>query len=480
MINRILIRVKVVQILYSYLLSRSEFRIDLPPVNPSRDRRFGYAVYLDALNLIQELSGIRTNHPERNFSAIDVCTALKSNRVGRALADNTTLRDITYKQLADLNLLGSSLSKIYDKLISQEIFKDYSKKKKHTLEDDVKFWTVILETMFLKDPEITAILRSNPDFSLTGLHFGIMQAVATLQAYNDSRAMYIKAKNELTKSLDESYRLYMSLFVLMIELTREEADRQQMAKEKHIVTSDDLNPNTRFVDNAFILALESRGEIRKFIEDNKFTWIDSPGLLKNLLNDILQSDIYVKYMAAEKTGWREDCEFWREILRSVILPSEELDKALETKSIYWNDDLPTIGTFVLKTIRRFAPVAGGVGVSFLPQFKDDEDAGFGAALFTAAVENRETYRKYIDSFISTEWDPERLAFMDIVIMTVAIAEILNFPGIPIPVSLNEYIEIANSYSTPRSGPFINGILYSVVSHLADEGLLKKPFVRTKS
>jgi N utilization substance protein B len=134
-----------------------------------------------------------------------------------------------------------------------------------------------------------------------------------------------------------------------------------------------------------------------------------------------------------------------------------------------------MGTFTLKTIRRYALAENPAEVTFLPQFKDEEDSQFALKLFTFAVQNREQYREYIDKFISRDWDPERLAFMDIVIMLVAIAEILNFPAIPLPVSLNEYIEIANAYSTRRSGPFINGILYSVVKMLVDEGKLQKPF-----
>lgn len=473
MINRILIRVKVVQILYSYLLSRNEFKIDLPPENPSRDRRFGYAVYLDALNLIQELSGIRTNHPDRRVPAIDVHPALKTNRVGRALADNPVLKDITFKNLADLNNFGTRLQRISDILTSQTVFADYLKKKNRSLEDDVTLWTVLLETAFISNPEVTAILRENPDFSLTGLHYGVMQAVATLKAYNDSLMSYNKAKKELELSLDKAYQLYMSLFVLISEITAEQASRLELAKEKHLATASDLNPNMRFVDNAFVKAFSERIEFTKFVDDNKFTWVDTTGIVDKLLDAILQSDIYLNYMEAPAASWRDDCEFWREIMRSVILPSEEFDSAIEGKSIYWNDDLPTIGTFVNKTIRRFANSDGGKGVGFMPKFKDDEDAQFGARLFCDAVDNREQYREYIDRFISADWDPDRLAFMDIVIMTAAIAEIINFPAIPLPVTFNEYIEIANNYSTRRSGPFINGILYSVAKHLIEQGVIYK-------
>ena len=471
MINRILIRIKVVQILYSYLLSRSEFKIDSAPVASSRDRKFAYAVYLDMLSLIQELSGIRTNNPERRLPAIDVHPKFRTNRVGRALADNPELKSITYREIADLNSFGPVLQRIADNLSKSTVFGEYARKRTHTLDDDIKVWNVLLESAILKDTDVLAALRKNPDFSLSGLHYGIMQAVDTLKAYNDSTSMYVKAKNELETSLAKAYELYFALFQLIVELTREEEDRIEAAKGKYLATADELNPNMRFVENRFARYLAENEELRQMVDDKKITWFDSAPLLKNLLTLITQSDIYADYMAREETSWEDDCDFWRSVLKNIVLPSDALAEALETKSIFWNDDVVTMGTFVLKSIRRFA---SSDKVSFLPQYKDDEDAEFGARLFALAVENREKYRSYIDKFINPDWDPERLAFMDIVIMLTAIAEILNFPGIPLPVSLNEYIEIANDYSTHRSGPFINGILYSIANMLSDEGLLKKP------
>lgn len=477
MINRILIRIKVVQILYSYLLSRSEFKIDSAPEAPSRDRKFAYAVYLDMLSLIQELSGIRTNNPARSLPAIDVHPKFRSNRVGRALADNPDLKSITFREIADLNSFGPILQSLADTLAKSSAFTDYARKRSHTLDDDVKLWTVLLETVILKNPDVQSLLRKNPDFSLTGLHHGVMQTVDTLKAYNDARAMYLKAKNELETSLAKAYELYFAIFQLIVELTHEEEERIETAKAKYLATAEELNPNLRFVENRFARYLADNEELRKVVDDKKITWTDSVSLLKNLLGLITQSDIYADYMARETTTWQDDCDFWRSILKNVVMPSDALAEALENKSIFWNDDIVTMGTFALKTIRRFAT---DDKVSFLPQYKDEEDAEFGARLFTLAVENRDTYREYIDKFINPDWDPDRLAFMDIVIMLAAIAEILNFPGIPLPVSLNEYIEIANDYSTHRSGPFINGILYSVASMLSDEGLLRKPLSQQRT
>lgn len=482
MINRILIRIKVVQILYSYLLSRSEFTIEAAPQGEiSKERRFAYSVYLDILYLIQELSGVRVTNPGRKLPELFLNPKLKENRVGEALSKNLILRETMSRELSHLNTFAPILQKLAERIQASSAFLDYSRKRKKDLAQDVALWVTLLETTILKDPDLTAVLRQNEDFSLNGLHHGIMMAVDTLREYNDSRASEIKARQDLENSLQQAYRLYYALLNLIVELTQEELERQEFAKSKYIVSSEDLNPNRRFVDNRLAAYLRENPEMEEFRKDKKneefITWIDSAGLLKKLLDLITESDIYKDYMARESSTWAEDCEFWRDLLKSVILTSDDFDEAMERKSIFWNDDLGTMGTFVLKTLRRLGQTEDPESFEFLPKYKDTEDEEFGMKLFNAAVENREEYRRYIDSFIKKDWDPDRLAFMDIVIMIAAIAEILNFPGIPVPVSLNEYIEIANNYSTRRSGSFINGILYAVVSQLAEDGRLNKPFTR---
>ncbi len=474
MINRILIRIKVVQILYSYLLSLSEFKIEKAPENASRDRRFAYAVYLDMLMLIQSLSGLRVNNSECKPSVLDINKSLKNNQVGKALADDIQLKEITFKNAADYNLMSPLFQELHDEVVKSAIFAEYSKKRSHKLEDDVRLWTVLLETTILKNQKLSQALRANPDFSLTGLNRGVMSAVDTLKAYNDSTTAIQTAKNELLKSLDQSYKLYLALFRLIVELTDEQSDRFEVAKGKYLATAEDLNPNTKLVDNRFVKYLRENELLNEFVKNEKFTWVDAPGLLKNLLDNILASDIYADYMQSPTSDWQSDCEFWRSVLRNIVLSSDQFADSLEAKSIYWNDDISIVGTFVLKTIRRFALSNEGEGVDFLPQYKDEEDAEYGLQLFNLTVKNRDLYRSYINQFINADWDPDRLAFMDIVVMMTAIAEILNFDGIPVPVSLNEYIEIANNYSTSSSGAFINGILYSVSKMLIDEGTLRKP------
>lgn len=473
MINRILIRIKVVQILYSYLLSRSEFKIEAAPETTSRDRKFAYAVYLDLMQLIMELSGIKTPVAERRLPAIDVEKRLLSNRVGRALADNDTFRAAVYRTPSDINAFAPVLQQLHDKIAASVAFADFKKVRNHQLVNDVQMWVVVLKTIIAKERSVEDALRSNPDFTLAGFRKGIDMLVGTLESYNDSRAAYMNAQRELRLSLDKAYELYHGMFVLISELTAEQEERLEIAKNKYLASAEELNPDTRFVDNAFVRRLRDDEALQAFLKEHPITWTDQPLLLKTLLDRILASDIYRDYMSSPSTDYETDCEFWRNVMRLIVLPSDELADALEDKSIYWNDDMHIMGTFVLKSIRQMAQAGEAEALSFLPQFKDEEDAEFGARLFTLAVEHREEYRGYIDRFINTSWDPERLAFMDIVIMVAAITEMLNFQSIPVPVSMNEYVEIANTYSTSRSGAFINGTLYSVISMLKEEGKLNK-------
>lgn len=182
------------------------------------------------------------------------------------------------------------------------------------------------------------------------------------------------------------------------------------------------------------------------------------------------------------TDARADGELWRELFKRVILENGYFLQALEDKSVFWNDDLDIISTFVLKSIRRLEEPLGtefhkenGDKTGPIPEmYKDEEDRDFGPGLVRAVYRNKEVYRGYInDALDGGNWESERLAFMDVVILLAAIAEIMNYPKIPISVSVNEYIEIAKAYSTSRSGQFVNGLLGAIISRLQDERLLFK-------
>lgn len=479
MINRILIRLKVVQILYSYLLTRNDFRIDAAPQNPTKDKKFAYAVYLDMLLLIAQLSGIRTIRRDGSVPMVDTLPQLVSNRVGRALMEDEAITGAATDPNGNIKFLDPLLQMLVDSIATSSAFRTYKKIKSPDLEDDVRLWATVLRTIIAGNASIQDALRNSPDFTLAGLEKGIEQAAATLESYSDSRAAYLNATRTLETSLAKARELYMSIFVLIKELTDYQLQRLESAKEKYLAAPEELNPDMRFVDNALAAAIESDTELASFLKDNPVSWAEDPTLLKRLMEEIIKSELYQNYMAAPAVSpelqARADCDLWRELLKSVIFRSDAFAEAMEERSVFWNDDLLIMGTFVLKSIRQASVNPDGtVKLNLLPMYKDEEDAVFGARLFRYAVDNRNQYRSYIEACINAEqWDTERLAFMDIIIMTVAIAELLNFPEIPLAVTMNEYVEIANNYSTAKSGQFINGILFAITERLRAQGLLNK-------
>ena len=282
---------------------------------------------------------------------------------------------------------------------------------------------------------------------------------------------FADAKKELKKSLEMAYQLYNYIFVLMVELTDMQDRRLDAARNKYLPSEEDLHPNMKFVENQFIKKLRNSSAFIEYQKEHKLTWHDDDIFLKLLLDKIIKSNVYTEYMSNSNNDFVADCELWRDLLKRVILVDDDFTDQLESKSVYWNDDIETIGTFVLKSIKRFETCEEK---AFMPMYKDEEDSRFGEQLFTLTVQNRDKCDELINRFIQTEnWDTERVAFMDRVVMDVAITEVLNYPAIPTRVSLNEYIEIAKYYSTPRSGQFVNGILNSIINHLKDERIIVK-------
>ena len=279
------------------------------------------------------------------------------------------------------------------------------------------------------------------------------------------------AEKELFFSLSKSYDLYNYLLLLMVEVTKQANKRLNAAKNKLVPTKEELFPNTKFVENRFIAQLEVNKQLLEFSNNQKKTWENEADFVKTLCDKILESDIYKEYMASETSSYEEDRELWRKLYKNIIFNNIELDQVLEDQSLYWNDDKEIVDTFVLKTIKRFDE-KNGAKQELLPEFKDEEDQDFARRLFRRTILNADYYRHLI-SENTKNWDLDRVAFMDVVIMQIALAEILSFPNIPVSVSLNEYVEIAKLYSTPKSGGFINGTLDGIVNSLKKENKLTK-------
>lgn len=255
------------------------------------------------------------------------------------------------------------------------------------------------------------------------------------------------AEKELFFSLSKAYDLYNYLLLLMVEVTKQANKRLNAAKNKLVPTKEELFPNTKFVENRFIAQLEVNKQLLEFSNNQKKTWENEADFVKTLCDKILESDIYKEYMASETSSYEEDRELWRKLYKNIIFNNIELDQVLEDQSLYWNDDKEIVDTFVLKTIKRFDE-KNGAKQELLPEFKDEEDQDFARRLFRRTILNADYYRHLI-SENTKNWDLDRVAFMDVVIMQIALAEILSFPNIPVSVSLNEYVEIAKLYSTEK-------------------------------
>jgi len=264
-----------------------------------------------------------------------------------------------------------------------------------------------------------------------------------------------KADKELTLSLSKSYQLYNNLLLLICAVTKMARKRYDIINTK-AEREGRVIPQNAFIDNKFALQLEDNTQLRSFVETNGDIWEQKAEFVKNLLLE-MQEDETVK---CDIGSSYEDCKaMWKHLYKTHIQDNESLDDILESESLYWNGDKGIIDTFVLKTISRFDEGAGSEQ-ELLPEYRENDDEEYAHQLLYTALKNAEEYQQYIKEACQA-WDFSRLAKMDIVIMQLAIAEMINFPKIPIPVTINEYVELANEYSTPKSGKFINGILDSI-------------------
>ncbi|GHT61504.1 N utilization substance protein B [Bacteroidia bacterium] len=289
--------------------------------------------------------------------------------------------------------------------------------------------------------------------------------------YQKNSRDLVSAENELLFSLEKSYDLYHYLLLLIVLLTDAEQKRLDKNKNRLLVTEEQLNPNRRLADNRFAEQLRTNGKLTAFSLRKGTLWNEDNALfVRKLLKKIIQSDYYREYLESTDS-YRSDQEFWRRVFKHLILEESELCEILEDKSIYWEDDLDVIGTFVLKTIKRFTPETC-TKQELLPMFKDGEDREFALKLLHFTLLEEKEHNERINRQINN-WELDRIAQMDLYIMQIALSELLNFPSIPISVTLNEYIDLSRYYSTPKSPNFINGILDSIVRELKSEGKLFK-------
>ncbi len=279
------------------------------------------------------------------------------------------------------------------------------------------------------------------------------------------------AEKELLLSLDKAYDLYNYMLLLMVETSRISLRMLEMRESRSKKLNDGIHWSHKFVDNRFILQLESNRELRDYCDEQELSWANHEDFVRNLYNKVEESDFYQQYMNSDTSSYEEDREIWHLIYRHLIVDNEELAGILEDINVYWNDDKTIIDTFVLKTINRFTEKSTAAQ-PLMPKFKTDTDRDFAIKLMRRALMGQEHFYGLIGT-TTRKWDFERIALMDRIILQLGLAEITTFPNIPISVSINEYVDIAKMYSTPKSGKYINATLDTIAKKLIEEGKLVK-------
>ncbi len=298
------------------------------------------------------------------------------------------------------------------------------------------------------------------------------KVLQVLYAYYSSDDNSItNTEKELFFCIQKSYDLYHYLLLLVLDMARHAESRIEIKRNKHQPTEDDLNPNIKFVNNLIVHQLRENRHLNAYLEHKKLSWVNHPELIKELYLFMTESEMYASYMEGKERSYQEDRKFVEKLFNKIILVSEDLYEVLEEQSIYWNDDVEFVISMITKTIKRFNEAAGS-DQSLMPMFKDQEDRDFAKELLRKSIVNQEELRELVKEH-SKNWDVDRIAFMDVLIMQLAITEFLYFPSIPTKVTMNEYIELSKFYSTEKSRNFINGILDKTLKDLKTNGKIKK-------
>ena len=292
----------------------------------------------------------------------------------------------------------------------------------------------------------------------------------TYAYYQNGNKNIDSAEKELFFSLSKAYDLYNYLLSLIVAITKEAGRRLEVAQAR--AKREGLpEPSQKFVFNRFALQLGENKALQDFLSTQKFAWEDSAAFLGQIFETIESSETYKTYMASDEDSYETDRELWRKLYKTIITDNADLDAILEDQSLYWNDDKEIVDTFVLKTIKRFKE-QNGAKEELLPEWDSEEEKEFARKLFRSAILNADQYQHYM-SEASRNWDFSRLAYMDVILMQIAIAEMMTFPNVPISVSINEYVDIAKLYSTKKSGGYINGMLDAIARNLIKTGRLMK-------
>lgn len=288
---------------------------------------------------------------------------------------------------------------------------------------------------------------------------------------NDAGSDLNKAEKSLWFNIDKTYDLYHYLMALLLEVRKYAEERIEIASNKILPTFEDLHPNKRFVENKVLLQLSENTNLIQHLSKKKLSWVDHDEVVKKLFHAVTASDYYKKYMESPEISYTDEKQLVVDILTNEFENLEIMYHVLEEQNIFWNDDIEFVISMVLRTIDRFKEgnIEGG---NLLPLFKNEDDREFAKTLIRKIILRYDEYKALIEKY-TRNWEIDRIALMDIQLMVMAIAEMVEFPEIPVKVTLNEYIELAKYYSTNKSNEFINGILDKIIVELKDDKRILK-------
>lgn len=296
--------------------------------------------------------------------------------------------------------------------------------------------------------------------------------IKTMQAlysyFQQDSGDIVASEKELFKSLDKIYDLYVYVLVLLTDIHHTAHLVIEENKNKRLPSKEDLDPNLRFIQNRVLVALTESGELRKEVANRKISWQNDFDLVRKLYAELKQTELFKNYMEMPQNSIKEDKQFLISVVTEFLYQHDLLNHLFEEKNMHWADD--TFGAFsmITKTIETFTNE-----FHLIPLYKDKEDdMKFISTLFRKTIAGDKEYDALIDSK-TKNWELERIASMDVLLMKMALAEMMNVSSVPVKVSLNEYIDISKEYSTPNSKTFINGILDKLIADLKRDGKIEK-------
>ncbi len=282
---------------------------------------------------------------------------------------------------------------------------------------------------------------------------------------------YTSTEKNLLHSIEKSYELYHLLLLLLIDVADFAESKIEQSRQKRIPTHEDLHPNTRFIDNSLLKQIRNNRAFKNFLSRTPLSWVQYPEIVRNMYQFITETDMYKEFMSAEEHSYRSDKRFLERIYTDLVMNFEDLYLNLEEQSIYWIDDVDYIIKMIVRTIRKFT-ADNPEGGELMPMFKDNDDLSYCKKLLRTTIKHEEEYLELIKTS-ANNWELERIAFIDSLILQLAISEAIEFKSIPTKVTINEFIEIAKAYSTQKSSQFINGILDNILNGLKTEGRIVK-------